>query len=1036
LLSVAFALARVFDSQSSTSSSSYNNFGKPEKPSFPSSVYRARQVIGLAGYRRTYESDPFDKYVLCRKCSSIWKKENILEQCRLRNNYTCPNIVKSVKQPTASCIAREAQCQRQRIPKPKRDQVLDYDIVNTACEWQLFNRHSVCTMADITDADGDASRLKLRYTPNAVFPYFSVIHALHQILLREGAEQLLQNHWRDRKASREKYKSSMMDIYDGRMWDAYQFGYVRDDHFESYQNGEFEHWFENGSKTRIYTEHEINNEEKTEKHRYRRVPLLNETNMIALALHEDGVSPNSRNTYSVGVLFFAILNLPREIRYRPENLLKVSFLPSMINSKEKSKRLANMHTLLEPIVIDLLKLFHPSGYQFPSTYDYPSTGARYRVMVLMGICDIPATRDVAGFGHHAATCGCNKCNIHFIKRNVDGKSKDDVNDDDDKKYTTFYATECGPLRTNTQHRHDGRRYKTQIDCNNFSAAEKIKKETGSTYTSLFRLPYFNCVSMMVLDALHLLFLGLAKSFMKHLLESPTRFENGVWKAQIDDTRLIKMESLMKKMKTPSDLGAIPRKIGSKFSSITGDEFKLFTLYYSLPLFKAVGVHIVYIRAWTQFVQACWILCARTITREQIDVAVYHIKRFCHIISTATTEYDVENKFRCRFGSVMLKVNHHLAACHLKDVLLDYGPMCAYWAFPLERFDGLTADVHTNGSNIEVSMLRNFFQTDRAINVVMKDKAFVSSLSTMLNPLYNNDSHHRIHLPSTIDYAHLLTQSNYKTLNEKPVDNEFSAGRPYLLRILDYQYINITSEMPDCTLSLNSAQVHDYLRNDFLIPCIPTTTLKTINCLEPNKRTGRLPYMHAMTALQQYYKYRYHPLKQEYFTHTLHLFHRMTIFGDQFGSAVSRGERSSYITAFKRIIPDVQHPGDFHFELQIASIQYFFKHSAHLHPNITMSNTYAYVHWYERVNVGERHKRARLTPEQQLLFEYETEFDKLLTPIYVKTETIDYTVNNREFELYHNIIPISHIANRCMMVPEPIAKANEYIVIPLERKLQG
>jgi hypothetical protein len=95
-----------------------------------------------------------------------------------------------------------------------------------------------------------------------------------------------------------------------------------------------------------------------------------------------------------------------------------------------------------------------------------------------------------------------------------------------------------------------------------------------------------------------------------------------------------------------------------------------------------------------------------------------------------------------------------------------------------------------------------------------------------------------------------------------------------------------------------------------------------------------------------------------------------------------------------------------------------------------------VHWYERVNVGERHKRARLTPEQQLLFEYETEFDKLLTPIYVKTETIDYTVNNREFELYHNIIPISHIANRCMMVPEPIAKANEYIVIPLERKLQG
>src|SRR5689334_20598309 len=112
--------------------------------------------------------------------------------------------------------------------------------------------------------------------------------------------------------------------------------------------------------------------------------------------------------------------------------------------------------------------------------------------------------------------------------------------------------------------------------------------------------------------------------------------------------------------------------------------------------------MVYINAWQHFVSACWILCQRTITQGEIRLAEFHVHRFCKRISTPTREYDTKI-FRCKFGIDMLKVNPHLAACHLADMLRDYGPMCGYWAFPLERFDGLAADVHANGRNIEVSI---------------------------------------------------------------------------------------------------------------------------------------------------------------------------------------------------------------------------------------------------------------------------------------------------------------------------------------------
>jgi hypothetical protein len=201
ILSVAFTLTRTFDEQlrpSSSSSSSLLN--QDDESAFPKSVYRARQCIGLS--RRTFESDPFSKYVLCRKCSSIWKKPDILAQCREHDNYTCRTVIKRSKILKPEIKQREEECKRDHKPILKRHPVHDYDIINTQCEWQLFNSRTVSDVNSVTAANGDARRLKKKYEPRAIFPYFSIINAIHQILLREGAENLINNHWRRRKTTR------------------------------------------------------------------------------------------------------------------------------------------------------------------------------------------------------------------------------------------------------------------------------------------------------------------------------------------------------------------------------------------------------------------------------------------------------------------------------------------------------------------------------------------------------------------------------------------------------------------------------------------------------------------------------------------------------------------------------------------------------------------------------------------------------------------------------------------------------------------
>ena len=98
-----------------------------------------------------------------------------------------------------------------------------------------------------------------------------------------------------------------------------------------------------------------------------------------------------------------------------------------------------------------------------------------------------------------------------------------------------------------------------MNCYTKSARQKVKSETGFRNTVLLKLPYFDSCRMLLVDPMHNLYLGSAKHVLKAIwidrnILSYADFE--IVQARVD------------KCCVPSDLGRIPHKIVSGFSSFT------------------------------------------------------------------------------------------------------------------------------------------------------------------------------------------------------------------------------------------------------------------------------------------------------------------------------------------------------------------------------------------------------------------------------------------------------------------------------------
>ena len=160
--------------------------------------------------------------------------------------------------------------------------------------------------------------------------------------------------------------------------------------------------------------------------------------------------------------------------------------------------------------------------------------------------------------------------------------------------------------------------------------------------------------MLIVDPMHNLFLGTAKHFYKNIL---------VGQKIITETDFVIIQERVDSLIVPSDIGRIPHKILSGFSSFTADKWKNWAVYYSLIALRDILSKDIF-ECWRYFVLACRILCSRQLNMDQIMLGDALLLRF----------YQRTERL---FGWQCVTPNMHLHS-HLRSCIVDYGPLQGFW----------------------------------------------------------------------------------------------------------------------------------------------------------------------------------------------------------------------------------------------------------------------------------------------------------------------------------------------------------------------
>lgn len=412
--------------------------------------------------------------------------------------------------------------------------------------------------------------------------------------------------------------------------------------------------------------------------------LFAQSRSIGMMLNLDWFQPFDHTTDSYGAIYLTIMNLPRKERFRKENVILVGVLPAMEHEP------SDVNTFLKPLVQELKDL--KEGERF-YTAESPRFKLTFRARLLCAACDVPAGRKLCGFKGHAANLGCSRCLKQFPGEL--GK----------KDYSGFNR-EAWPLRSLVVHRQQAQQIR-QASSN--SQKKSLETATGVKYSVLLELDYFNPIRFNIIDPMHNLFLGTAKTILRD-----------VWLSRgiISHKQLDSIQTRVNCVVVPPNIGRIPRKIASSFAEFTAEQWKNWTNIYSLFALRDL-LPTAHYRCWEAFVLACRLLCSTCISAEELQKADLLLLQFCRKVEEL-------------YGSSVVTPNMHLH-CHLRECVMDFGPIYSFWLFSFERYNGILGDFPTNKKSIEVQLMRHF-EKDQNITNTSLPSAFSNDFSTILHSL--------------------------------------------------------------------------------------------------------------------------------------------------------------------------------------------------------------------------------------------------------------------------------------------------------------
>ena len=395
--------------------------------------------------------------------------------------------------------------------------------------------------------------------------------------------------------------------------------------------------------------------------------FLSQKNHYGLFLNVDWYQPYKDRKYAVGVIYLVILNLPREVRYKRENVILAGLIPG---PKEPP---LTVNSYITSLVSELLRLWDGINV----TIEDNQLKLIQCALVSVG-CDLPAGRKLCGFLSHSANLGCSRCYAEFSR----GFGCQD--------YSGFDRT-TWELRTNQKHRKN---VATILKCSTKTAQEEKESTFGCRYSALLKLPYFDPVKMLSIDPMHNLYLGTANYMMRK-----------VWmnEGYLDEKKVGIIEDRLRSINVPPTVsfGRLPSCIHSG-TKLTAEQWKNWVNYFSVFCLHGL-LPPDHIECWRHFVLASRLLCKPTLSNDDVTLADALLLRFCQ-------------RFECLYGPELVTPNMHMHG-HLADCIRDYGPLSSFWLFPFERYNGLLGQTPTNNRSIEVQIMRRFLLDTHYISLL-------------------------------------------------------------------------------------------------------------------------------------------------------------------------------------------------------------------------------------------------------------------------------------------------------------------------------
>lgn len=434
------------------------------------------------------------------------------------------------------------------------------------------------------------------WRPKMIYPLPCLKTQLSIMYKRPGFEDLLKK-W----TNRDDIPGIMSDIYDGEIWKTFP---------SSLNTPNAARFFE---------------PETADRH-------------LGIMINLDWFQPFKSAVYSCGAIYGVICNLPRDIRFKRENMLTLALLPG-----PNEVKLDKINHYLAPIIDELLELW--------DGFNLPTAGKNVRLAVICCSNDIPAARKLCG--HASALAGCHRC---YKRANREEGRKSNFSGFED-------MNDWFIMKDPVEHRRNAMIWKHQLTKED---RNQHVKRTLVRWSEMLRLPYLDPIRFLVVDPMHNLFLGIAHWIVKRL-----------W---IDNDKITKahlelMEKRAKQIKVPADVGRIPYKIatGEGFSGYTADQWKTFIMIYATPimwdLLDEADQQIL-----THFVMACFLLTARIIEDSALDEAHSRLLTVARLVED-------------NYGPEMITPNFHLSL-HLTECCRDYGPLYAFWCYSFERMNGV------------------------------------------------------------------------------------------------------------------------------------------------------------------------------------------------------------------------------------------------------------------------------------------------------------------------------------------------------------